>query len=105
MEYDGKMSQNLKPSSIYPLALAGIIFQVLGLAAFGFGMIPFGLGMMGGYYGGMMGGYYNVAGSFFTWWFGVWLVVGLVVIGLGIYGLKLVSSSKVRICVSKHPNS
>ena len=44
----------------------------------------------------MMGGYYNLGGSFFTWWFGVWLAVGLAVIGLGTYGLKLVSSNSLQ---------
>lgn len=89
------LSQSSKPTSIYSLALAGIILQVLGLVAFGFGMVPFGFGMMGGY-GGMMGGYYGTGGSFFLWWSAVWLAVGLAIIGLGIYGLRLVSSNNLQ---------
>lgn len=89
------MSQIAKPSSVFTLALVGVAFEALGLLMLGFGIIPFGLGMMGNY-GGMMGGYYGGTTAFAAWWIAIWLIAGLLAIGLGIYGLKLVSSSSVQ---------
>lgn len=99
-------SETQRPAMVYPLALAGVILEAVGLVFFG---VMFGLffapyryypyyhaGMMWGYWG-MMGGYAPF--GFGLWWLGVWLVFGIVSIALGVYGLRLVSStdlSKIR---------
>jgi hypothetical protein len=93
-------SEVQKPAMVYPLALAGLILEALGLVFFGamFGVFlptyryypAYHTGMMGGYWG-MMGGY--VPFGLGLSWFGAWLAVGIVAIALGVYGVRLVSST------------
>lgn len=88
------MSQERRPSAVYTLALVGVVFQGLGLAlSIMFLWVP--LGVMD--FGGMMGGLEGTMGwpIGVNWLYGigvVWIAIAAVVLGLAVYGLKLVAS-------------